>query len=161
MRKNSHSNGMIVQLQEKIDSLFKHQVQLLSLSNTMNSQNQVEESTWLFLDLIWLPCHALCLIHNTLASCYPILIVWITLSLITGTLLQFKKKTSHFQEEALKNQVSSELLTYERAWWAILRLIETITESWNFRKGAFNNYVDQILPNFDRLPTLGGQLLFI
>ena len=120
----------------------------------MNSQNQVEESTWLFLDLIWLPCHALCLIHNTLASCYPILIVWITLSLIIGTLLQFKKKTSHFQEEALKNQVSSELLTYERAWWAILRLIETITESWNFRKGAFNNYVDQILTIFDPLPPL-------
>ena len=24
-------------------------------------------------------------------------------------------------------------------------------------KGAFNNYLDQILPNFDHLPPLGGQ----
>ena len=37
----------------------------------------------------------------------------------------------------------------------------TTNSSTLYVKGAFNNYVDQILPNFDRLPTLGGQLLFI
>ena len=28
----------------------------------------------------------------------------------------------------------------------------------NLTKGSFNNYVDQILPNFDHLPSSSGQL---
>ena len=51
------------------------------------------------------------------------------------------------------------------AWWQNLRPVITYCRSYGFRrhnavppKGSFNNYVEQILPNFNQLPPSNGHL---